>query len=83
MKDEVQSELIRSLQETDVSGNEELDQGADQTKSQEETVPVAQGYENISRSKKKGILNIEFRQGWIFKRFKDTEKFEKRQRNLV
>ena len=59
MKDEVQSELIRSLQETDVSGKEELDQ----TKSQEETVPIAQGYENISRSKKKGILNIEFRQG--------------------
>ena len=32
-------------------------------------------YENIIRTKKKGIINIAFHQGKVFKKFKDKEKF--------
>ena len=49
------------MQETDVSENEELDQGADQAKSYEEAILVIQDYKKIIKSKKKGILNIAFR----------------------
>lgn len=58
MKDEVNRELIRSLQETNASENEDLYQRADQTKSYEEAIPGMQDYKKIIRFKKKGILNI-------------------------
>ena len=38
---------------------------------------VVQDYEKVKRSKKKGILNVTFRQGKISKRFKDKGKFLK------
>ena len=31
-------------------------------------------YEDIIKTKKKGIINVAFHQGQIFKRFKDNEK---------
>ena len=41
----------------------------------EEAAKVIQKYENIIRTKKKGIINIAFHQGKILKKFKDKEKF--------
>ena len=63
------------MQETDVFENEELDQQADQAKGQEKAIPVIQDYEQIIRFRKKGIFKVAFRQGKIFKRFKDLERF--------
>ena len=34
-------------------------------------------YEDIIKTKKKGIINVTFHQGQIFKRFKEKEKFSK------
>ena len=34
-------------------------------------------YEDIIKTKKKGIINVAFHQGQIFKRFKEKEKFAK------
>ena len=36
---------------------------------------MIQKYENIIRTKKKGIISIAYHQGKAFKRFKDKEKF--------
>ena len=36
---------------------------------------MIQTYENIIRTKKKGIISIAYHQGKVFKKFKDEEKF--------
>ena len=36
---------------------------------------MIQKYENIIETKKKGIINMAFHQGKVFKKFKDKEKF--------
>ena len=36
---------------------------------------MIQKYENIIRTKKKGIISIAYHQGNVFKKFKDKEKF--------
>ena len=41
----------------------------------EEAAEVIQDYEDIIRTKKKGIINIAYHQGKVFKKFKDKEKF--------
>ena len=38
---------------------------------------IIKRYEDIIKTKKKGIINVAFHQGQIFKRFKEKEKFAK------
>lgn len=54
----MKNELIRSLQEIEVSEDEELDQQAEKATNQEEAIPVVQDYEKIVRSKIKFFLNV-------------------------
>ena len=60
----------------DISENEELDEQAEKVTKHEEAICVIEDYEKIIRFKKKGIINIAFRQERIFKWFKDSERFE-------
>ena len=43
----------------------------------EDVAAVTKQYEDIIRSKKKGIISIAYYQGKVFKRFKDKERFIK------
>ena len=43
----------------------------------EDVAAVIKQYEDIIRSKKKGIISIAYYQGKVFKRFKDKERFIK------
>ena len=43
----------------------------------EKAAEIIKRYEDIIKRKKKGIINIAFHQGQIFKRFKQKEKFAK------
>ena len=65
----MKGEFIGSMQEMEVSEIEKLD---------EQAIPVIEDYEKTMRckKKKKGIINVAFRQGRIFKQFKDLEGFE-------
>ena len=54
----------------------ELDQQAEKVTKHEEAIPQIEYCEKINRSNKKGIINITFRQGRIFKQCKDSERFE-------
>ena len=51
----------------DISENEELDEQAEKVTKHEEAICVIEDYEKIIRFKKKGIINITFRQERIFK----------------
>ena len=57
----MKKELFRSLQETDVSKNEELNEKAEKLTNHVEAILVVQDYEKIIRSKTIVILNIGFR----------------------
>ena len=70
----MKSEIVRSLMERHLFENEELTQRADNVRNYEETIPIVREYETIIKSQKKGILNVAFRQGINFKKFKESEK---------
>ena len=53
---------------------DKLNKQAEELQDPEEAAKVIQKYKNI-RTKKKGIMNIVFHQGKVFKTFKDNEKF--------
>ena len=61
--------------EGDVLENEDLNQSLENARNYEEAIPVVKEYETIIRPKKKGILNVVYRQGLLFKRFKESNKF--------
>ena len=70
-KDDVKSEFVKPLMEGDVFGNEGLAKRAHNVISCEKSITMAKGYEPIIRSQKKGISNVVYRQGIIFKKFKE------------
>lgn len=74
----MKNELIRSLQEKDVSEDEELDEQAEKATNQEEAIPVVQDYEKIVRSKIKFF--------WMsqenLSKFKDPERFREMMKEL-
>lgn len=49
----------------------------------EEIIPVVLEYETFISIKKKGILNIAYRQGLLFKIFKESNKFVEMLQNNV
>ena len=72
--EEVKKQLIESMVVNEVVETNELNKQAEEVQDLEEAAKVIQKYENIIRTKKKGIINIAFHQGKVFKKFKDKEK---------
>ena len=58
----------------DVIESDELNKQAEEVQKPEDAVDLIKHYEGIIRTKKKGIINIEFHQGKVFEKFKDKEK---------
>ena len=73
--DEINKQLIESMVVNEVVESDELNKQAEEFQDPEEAAKVIQNYENFIRTKKKGIIQITFHQGKIFKTFKDKEKF--------
>ena len=61
----------------DVIETEKLKKKVEEVQNPEEAAKVIQEYENISWTKKEGIICIAYYQGKVFKKFKDKEKFIK------
>ena len=73
-QDEVKKELIESIVNNEVMETDELNKQAEEVQKPEDAADSIRQYENIIRTKKKGIINIAFNQGKVFKKFKDKEK---------
>ena len=58
----------------EVIESDELNKQAEKVQDPKEAADVTKQYEDIIRTKKKGI-NIAFHQGNVFKRFKEKDKF--------
>ena len=63
-----------------IDGNLEFDdlkKEAEEIQDPEKAAEIIRQYEDIIKTKKKGIINVAFHQGQIFKGFKEKEKFAK------
>ena len=56
---------------------DDLNKEAEEIQDPEKAAEIIKRYENVIKIKKKGIINVAFYQGQIFKRFKEKEKFPK------
>ena len=61
----------------EVVGFDDLNKKAEEIKDPEKAAEIIKWYEDIIKIKKKGIINIAYHQGQVFKRFKEKEKFAK------
>ena len=54
-----------------------LNKEAEERQNPENVAEIIKRYEDIIKTKKKGIMNVAYHQGQVFKRFKEKEKFAK------
>ena len=76
-KEEIKKQLLHSMI---IDGNLEFDdlkKEAEEIQDTEKAAEKIRQYEDIIKTKKKGIINVAFHQGQIFKGFKEKEKFAK------
>ena len=59
----------------EVVETDELNKQAEEVQKLEDAADLIKQQKNITTIKKKGIINIAFHQGRVFKKFKDKEKF--------
>ena len=76
-KHEIKKQLLESIIINEVVESEELNKEAEEIQQPEEAAKVIKQYEDIIKTKKKGIISIAYYQGKIFKIFKEKEKFIK------
>ena len=74
-QEEIKKQLLESIVINEVVESEELNRETEEVQDPEEAAKVIQMYENIIKTKKKGIISIAYHQGKVFKKFKDKEKF--------
>ena len=76
-KEEIKKQLLDSMIIDEVAEFEDLNKEAKETKDPEKAAEIIKRYEDIIKTKKKGIINVAYHQGQVFKRFKEKEKFAK------
>ena len=76
-KEEIKKQLLESMIIGEVVESEDLNKEAEEIEESERAVRIIKRYEDIIKTKKKGIISIAYYQGKVFKRFKEKEKFVK------
>ena len=69
--------MLESIIINEVVESEELNKEAGEMQEPEKAAKIIKQYEDIIKTKKKGIISIAYYQGKVFKRFKEKEKFIK------
>ena len=75
-KEEIKKKLLDSMTIDEVVEFDDLNKEAEETQDPEEAAKIIKRYEDI-KTKNKGIINVAYHQGQVFKRFKEKEKFAK------
>ena len=76
-KEEIKKELLDSMIIDEVVEFEDLNKEAEEIQDPEKAAEIIKRYEDIIKTKKKGIINVVYHQGQVSKRFKEKEKFAK------
>ena len=76
-KEEIKTKLLDSITIDEVLECEDLNKEAEEVQDSERAAEIIKRYEDIIKTKNKGIINVAYYQGQVFKRFKEKEKFAK------
>ena len=76
-KEEIKTKLFDSIKLDEVLECEDLNKEAEEVQEPEKAAEIIKRYEDITKTKNKGIINVAYYQGQVFKRFKEKEKFTK------
>ena len=74
-KEEIKKKLLDSMAIGEIVEFDDLNKEAEEIQDPEKAVIIIERYENIIKTKRKGIINVAYHQGQVFKRFKEKEKF--------
>ena len=75
--EEKKKKLLDSMTIDEIVKFDDLNREAEEVQDPEKAVIIIEQYENIIKTKRKGIINVAYHQGQVFKRFKEKEKFAK------
>ena len=75
-KEEIKKQLLESMITDEVVEFGDVNKEAQEIQDPEKAAEIIKRYEDI-KTKKKGIINVAYHQGQVFKRFKEKEKFSK------
>ena len=73
--EELTKQLIESMVVNEVVETDQLNKQAEEDQKPEDAADLIKQYENIIRTKKKGIMSIAYHERKVFIKFKDKEKF--------
>ena len=76
-KEEINTKLLDSMTIDEILEFNDLNKEAEETQDPEKAAKIIKRYEDIIKMKNKGIINVAYHQGQVFKRFKEKEKFAK------
>ena len=76
-KEEIKKKLLDSMTIGEIVEFDDLNKEAEEVQDPEKAVIIIERYENIIKTKRKGIINVAYHQEQVFKRFKEKEKFTK------
>ena len=74
-QEEIKKQLVDSLFNNDMVETEELNEQAGIVDKPEDAADLIKKYEEILKTKRKGIISVAYHQGKFFSRFREKEKF--------
>ena len=76
-KKEIKKKLLESITIDEVLECEDLNKEPEEVQDPEKAAKIIKRYEDIIKTKNKGITNAAYHQEQVFKRFKEKERFAK------
>ena len=76
-KEEIKTQFLNSMVTDENLKFDDLNKEAEEIQDPEKAAEIIKRYEDIIKMKNKGIINVAYHQGQVFKRFKEKEKFAK------
>ena len=76
-KEEIKTKLLDSMTIDEIVEFDDLNKEAKKIQDPKKAADIIKRYEDIIKTKNKGIINVAYHQGQVFKRFKEKKKFAK------
>ena len=76
-KEGIKKKLLDSITIGEIVKFDNLNKEAEEVQDPEKAVIIIEGYENIIKTKRKGIINVAYHEGQVFNRLKEKGKFAK------
>ena len=74
-KEEIKTKLLDSITINEVLESEDLNKEAEEVQDPKRAAEIIKRYEDIIKTKKKGVINVAYYQGQVFKKFNEKKKF--------